>query len=89
MGIGSVNDVARATSSYSSSRDEQTARMQTQMDSLEDLLDVMAMGNPTLQAALAARRAHLGMAPRANEEPAASTQPGENNSNYFDDINLP
>ncbi|KAL0651407.1 hypothetical protein Bca4012_094098 [Brassica carinata] len=40
------------------------ARMDTQQqrfDSLEGLLDVMAVGNPTLQRALAERRAALGM----------------------------
>ncbi|KAL0806566.1 hypothetical protein Bca101_099058 [Brassica carinata] len=40
------------------------ARMDTQqqrLDSLEGLLDVMAVGNPTLQRALAERRAALGM----------------------------
>ncbi|KAG2304376.1 hypothetical protein Bca52824_033027 [Brassica carinata] len=31
------------------------------LDSLEDLLDVMAVGNPVLQRALDARRAALGM----------------------------
>ena len=53
VGIGSVNEVARATSSYSSRRDHETSRMQARMDSqhdrfdsLEDLLDVMAVGNP-------------------------------------------
>ena len=54
MGICSVNEVARATSSYSSRRDQENARMQARMDSqldrldsLEDLLDVMAVGNPS------------------------------------------
>nr|VDD55310.1 unnamed protein product [Brassica oleracea] len=54
VGICSVNEVARATSSYSSRRDQENARMQARMDSqldrldsLEDLLDVMAVGNPS------------------------------------------
>ncbi|KAL0863926.1 hypothetical protein Bca101_043044 [Brassica carinata] len=40
------------------------ARMDTQqerLDSLESLLDIMAVGNPTMQAALADRRAALRM----------------------------
>ncbi|KAL0649782.1 hypothetical protein Bca4012_092473 [Brassica carinata] len=48
------------------------ARMDTQqqrLDSLEGLLDVMAVGNPTLQRALAERRAALGM---------SQPDPGEN-----------
>ncbi|KAG2292462.1 hypothetical protein Bca52824_039131 [Brassica carinata] len=46
------------------------ARMDTQqqrLDSLEGLLDVMAVGNPTLQRDLAERRA-------ARDEPAGSRQ---------------
>uniref|UniRef100_A0A0D3E6Z1 Uncharacterized protein n=1 Tax=Brassica oleracea var. oleracea TaxID=109376 RepID=A0A0D3E6Z1_BRAOL len=63
VGIGSVNEVARATSSYASRRDEGSAQMKAQMDnqkaqmdsqqvrldSLKDLLDVMAVGNPVIQ----------------------------------------
>ncbi|KAL0721849.1 hypothetical protein Bca4012_036448 [Brassica carinata] len=40
------------------------ARLDTQqerLDSLESLLDIMAVGNPTMQAALADRRAALRM----------------------------
>ncbi|KAG2274584.1 hypothetical protein Bca52824_057139 [Brassica carinata] len=47
------------------------ARMDTQqqrLDSLEGLLDVMAVGNPTLQRALAERRAALGMSQRIPAE---------------------
>uniref|UniRef100_A0A0D3ASX0 Uncharacterized protein n=1 Tax=Brassica oleracea var. oleracea TaxID=109376 RepID=A0A0D3ASX0_BRAOL len=56
VGIDSVNKVARATSSYTSRRDEETSQMKARMDSqqvlldsLEDLLGVMAVGNPTMQ----------------------------------------
>nr|VDD31444.1 unnamed protein product [Brassica oleracea] len=56
VGIGYVNEVARATLSYSSRRDQEISRMQARMesqqdrlDSLKDLLDVMAVGNLTLQ----------------------------------------
>ena len=59
MGISSVNEVAKATSSYASKWEEENshlrARMDSQLDrldSLEDLLDVMAVGNPTMQRAL-------------------------------------
>ncbi|XP_056860271.1 uncharacterized protein LOC130508674 [Raphanus sativus] len=54
VGIGSVNEVARATSSYSSRQAQETSQMQARLDtqqerldSLENLLDIMAMGNPT------------------------------------------
>uniref|UniRef100_A0A0D3D5F8 Uncharacterized protein n=1 Tax=Brassica oleracea var. oleracea TaxID=109376 RepID=A0A0D3D5F8_BRAOL len=62
VGIGSVNEVARATLSYTSRRDEETSQMKARMDSqhvrldsLEDLLDVMAVGNPTMQRMLSER----------------------------------
>ena len=62
VGIGSVIEVAKATSSYASRRDEENSHLRAQMDSqqdrldsqqdrldsLEDLLDVMAVGNPTM-----------------------------------------
>ncbi|WZZ89064.1 hypothetical protein YC2023_117643 [Brassica napus] len=37
---------------------------QVRLDSLEDLLDVMAVGNPVMQRMLSERRAALGMPPR-------------------------
>ena len=56
VGIGSVNEVAKATSSYASRRDEENSQMraridsqQDHLDSLEDLLDAMAVENPTMQ----------------------------------------
>uniref|UniRef100_A0A0D3CP24 Uncharacterized protein n=1 Tax=Brassica oleracea var. oleracea TaxID=109376 RepID=A0A0D3CP24_BRAOL len=59
VGIGSVNEVAKPTSSYASRRDEENSQMRVRMDSqqnhldsLEDLLDVMVVGNPTMQRAL-------------------------------------
>uniref|UniRef100_A0A0D2ZPM5 Uncharacterized protein n=1 Tax=Brassica oleracea var. oleracea TaxID=109376 RepID=A0A0D2ZPM5_BRAOL len=52
VGIGYVNEVERTTSSYTSRRDEETSQMkarmdsqQVRLDSLEYLLDVMAVGN--------------------------------------------
>uniref|UniRef100_A0A0D3CFM1 Uncharacterized protein n=1 Tax=Brassica oleracea var. oleracea TaxID=109376 RepID=A0A0D3CFM1_BRAOL len=68
VGIGSVNEVARATSSYTSKRDEETSQMkarmdsqQVRLDSLEDLLDVMVVGNPVMQRMLSERRTALGL----------------------------
>ena len=56
VGIGSVNEVERATSSYTSRWYEETSQMkarmdsqQVRLDSLEDLLDVMAVENSTMQ----------------------------------------
>uniref|UniRef100_A0A0D3CPE0 Uncharacterized protein n=1 Tax=Brassica oleracea var. oleracea TaxID=109376 RepID=A0A0D3CPE0_BRAOL len=83
VGIGSVNEVARTTSSYTSRRDEETTQMKAQMDSqkaqidsqqvrldsLEDLLNVMAVGNPVMQRMLTERRAALGMPPRDPKSP--------------------
>ncbi|WZZ26409.1 hypothetical protein YC2023_009810 [Brassica napus] len=41
---------------------------QVRLDSLEDLLDVMAVGNPVMQRMLSERRAALGMPPRDLQE---------------------
>uniref|UniRef100_A0A0D3BL88 Uncharacterized protein n=1 Tax=Brassica oleracea var. oleracea TaxID=109376 RepID=A0A0D3BL88_BRAOL len=56
VGIGSVNEVAKATSSYTSRRDEENSQMKARLDShqvclesLEDLLGVMAVENQTMQ----------------------------------------
>ncbi|XP_018487701.1 uncharacterized protein LOC108858247 [Raphanus sativus] len=100
VGIGSVNEVARATSSYSSRRAQETSQMQARLDtqqerldSLENLLDIMAMGNPTMQRALAARREALGMQQRDPDstDPVGGGTSGEGPSgtNYFDDVSLP
>ncbi|KAL0730830.1 hypothetical protein Bca4012_026924 [Brassica carinata] len=65
------------------------ARLDTQqerLDSLESLLDIMAVGNPTMQAALADRRAALRM---QQPDPEAGTSSDPNASaNYFDDVGL-
>ncbi|CAG7862207.1 unnamed protein product, partial [Brassica rapa] len=75
VGIGSVNQVARATSSYTSRRDEETSQMkarmdsqQVRLDSLEDLLDVMAVGNPVMRENVESRRAALGLPVRDPQE---------------------
>lgn len=100
VGISSVNEVARTTSSYSSRRDEETAQMKAQMDSqkaqmdsqqvcldsLEDLLDVMAVGNPVMQRMLSERRAALGMPPRDSQESDPTRQQPSNPTNYFDNM---
>uniref|UniRef100_A0A0D3A7B2 Uncharacterized protein n=1 Tax=Brassica oleracea var. oleracea TaxID=109376 RepID=A0A0D3A7B2_BRAOL len=93
VGIGSVNEVARATSSYTSRRDEETAQMkarmdsqQVRLDSLEDLLDVMAMGNPVMQRMLSERRAALGLPVRDPQESDPTRQQPSNPTNYFEDM---
>uniref|UniRef100_A0A0D3AE57 Uncharacterized protein n=1 Tax=Brassica oleracea var. oleracea TaxID=109376 RepID=A0A0D3AE57_BRAOL len=75
VGIGSVNEVERTTLSYTSRWDEETSQMkvrmdsqQVRLDSLEDLLDVMAVRTPTMQRMLSERRAALGLPSRNPEE---------------------
>ena len=93
VGIGSVNEVARATSSYTSRRDEEIAQMKAQMDSqqvrldsLEDLLDVMAVGNPVMHRMLSERRAALGMPPRDPQETDPTRQQPSNATNYDENM---
>ena len=93
MGIGSVNKVALATSSYASRRDEENSQMRARMDSqqdrlnsLEDLLDVMLVGNPTMQQALNVRRVALGI-PIQNPEVADPDRSQPNTTtDYFDNM---
>uniref|UniRef100_A0A0D3EEE6 Uncharacterized protein n=2 Tax=Brassica TaxID=3705 RepID=A0A0D3EEE6_BRAOL len=93
VGIGSVNEVARATSSYTSRRDEETSKMkarmdsqQVRLDSLEDLLDVMAVGNPVMQRMLSERRAALGLPVRDPQESDPTRQQPSNPTDYFEDM---
>ncbi|XP_033147043.1 uncharacterized protein LOC117133937 [Brassica rapa] len=93
VGIGSVNQVARATSSYTSRRDEETSQMkarmdsqQVRLDSLEDFLDVMAVGNPVMQRMLSQRRAALGLPVRDPQESDPTRQQPSNPTDYFDDM---
>ena len=93
IGICSVNEVERATSSYTSRRDEETsqikARMDSQqvrLDSLEDLLDVMAVGNPTMQRMLSERRVALGLPSRNPEESDPNRQQQSNPTDYYDNM---
>ena len=93
MGISSVNEVAKATSSYASKRDEENshlrARMDSQLDrldSLEDLLDVIAVENPTMQRALNERRAALGMPIRNPEDANRDRSQLSTATDYFDNM---
>uniref|UniRef100_A0A0D3B5B2 Uncharacterized protein n=1 Tax=Brassica oleracea var. oleracea TaxID=109376 RepID=A0A0D3B5B2_BRAOL len=93
VGIGSVNEVARATSSYTLRRDEEISQMkarmdsqQVRLDSLEDLLDVMAVGNPTMQRMLSERRTALGLPVQDPKESDPNRQQPSNSTNYFEDM---
>uniref|UniRef100_A0A0D3EEM4 Uncharacterized protein n=1 Tax=Brassica oleracea var. oleracea TaxID=109376 RepID=A0A0D3EEM4_BRAOL len=73
--------------------DEETsqikARMDSQqvrLDSLEDLLDVMAMENPTMQRMLSERRVALGLPSRDPEESDPNRQQQSNPTEYFDNM---
>uniref|UniRef100_A0A0D3ASG4 Uncharacterized protein n=1 Tax=Brassica oleracea var. oleracea TaxID=109376 RepID=A0A0D3ASG4_BRAOL len=91
--IGFVNEVALPTSSYASRRDEENSQMrgrmdsqQDRLDSLEDPLDVMAVGNPTLQRALNERRAALGMPIRNPEDADPDRSQPSTATDYFDNM---
>uniref|UniRef100_A0A0D3E4F3 Uncharacterized protein n=1 Tax=Brassica oleracea var. oleracea TaxID=109376 RepID=A0A0D3E4F3_BRAOL len=93
VGIGSVNEVVRTTSSYTSRRDEETSQIkaridsqQVRLDSLEDMLDVMAVENPTMQRMLSERRAAPGLPVRDPEESDPNRQQPCNPTNYFEDM---
>ncbi|WZY72373.1 hypothetical protein YC2023_004613 [Brassica napus] len=65
------------------------ARMDSQqvrLDSLEDLLDVMAVGNPVMQRMLSERRAALGLPVRDPQESDPTRQQPSNPTDYFDDM---
>uniref|UniRef100_A0A0D3AN75 Uncharacterized protein n=1 Tax=Brassica oleracea var. oleracea TaxID=109376 RepID=A0A0D3AN75_BRAOL len=67
------------------------ARMDSQqvrLDSLEDLQNVMAVGNPVMQRMLSERRAALGMPPRDPQESDPTRQQPSNPTNYFDNMNI-
>ena len=93
MGIGSVNEVAKPTSSYASRRDEENSQIRVRMDSqhdrldsLEDLLDVMVVANPTLQRALNERRAALGMLIRNPKDADPDRSQPSTATDYFDNM---
>ncbi|KAL0758892.1 hypothetical protein Bca101_075042 [Brassica carinata] len=65
------------------------ARMDSQqvrLDSLEDLLDVKAVGNPVMQRMLSVRRAALGLPVRDPQEFDPTRQQPSNPTNYFEDM---
>ncbi|WZZ20971.1 hypothetical protein YC2023_122358 [Brassica napus] len=67
------------------------ARMDSQqvrLDSLEDLLDVMAVGNPVTQRMLSQRRAALGLPVRDPQESDPTRQQPSNPTDYFDDMRV-
>ena len=95
VGIGSVNKVARADENFvilfetgpgdfsdASSNGFLTCRL----DSQEDLLDMMAVGYPTLQRALEARRATLGMQHRNPESTDRESPEPSVTANYFENV---
>ncbi|WZZ89291.1 hypothetical protein YC2023_117870 [Brassica napus] len=61
---------------------------QVRLDSLEDLLDVMAVENPVMQRMLSERRAALGIPPRDPQESDPTRQQPSNPTNYFDNMNI-
>ena len=93
VGIGSVNEVARANLSYTSIQDEETSQMkarmdsqQVRLDSLKDLPDVMAVGNSVMQRMLSERRAALGLPVRDPQESDPTCQQPSNPTDYFEDM---
>ncbi|KAL0645030.1 hypothetical protein Bca4012_043321 [Brassica carinata] len=65
------------------------ARMDSQqvcLDSLEDLLDVMAVGNPVMQSMLSERRATLGLPVRDPQESDPTRQQPRNPTDYFENM---
>ncbi|KAL0651762.1 hypothetical protein Bca4012_094453 [Brassica carinata] len=59
---------------------------QVRLDSLEDLLDVKAVENPTVQRMLSERRAALGLPVRDPEETDPNCQQPSNPTDYFEDM---
>ncbi|WZZ27907.1 hypothetical protein YC2023_011308 [Brassica napus] len=55
-------------------------------DSLEDLLDVMAVGNPVMQRMLSERRAALGLPVRDPQESDPTCEQRSNPTDYFEDM---
>uniref|UniRef100_A0A0D3E3R1 Uncharacterized protein n=1 Tax=Brassica oleracea var. oleracea TaxID=109376 RepID=A0A0D3E3R1_BRAOL len=65
------------------------ARMDSQqvrLDSLEDLLDIMAVGNPVMQRMLSERRATLGLPVRDPQESDPTRQQPSNPTDYFENM---
>ena len=93
VSIGSVNEVAKETSSYASRRDEENSQMRARMDSqqdrldsLEDLLDVITVENPNMQLALNERRAALWMPIQNPEDADPDCFQPSTATDYFDNM---
>jgi len=94
VGIGYVNEVATYASRWDEENSQMRARMerarmdsqQDRLDSLEDLVDVMVVGNPILQRALNERRAALGMPIRNPEDDDPDRSQPSTATDYFDNM---
>uniref|UniRef100_A0A0D3E8C8 Uncharacterized protein n=2 Tax=Brassica TaxID=3705 RepID=A0A0D3E8C8_BRAOL len=76
-----------------SRRDEENSQMRARkdsqqdcLDSLEDMLDVMTVGNPTMQRALNERRAALGIPIRNPEDADPDRSQPSTATDYFDNM---
>uniref|UniRef100_A0A0D3E7T3 Uncharacterized protein n=1 Tax=Brassica oleracea var. oleracea TaxID=109376 RepID=A0A0D3E7T3_BRAOL len=72
---------------YHEENSQRKARLDSQhvrLDSLEDLLDVMAVENPTMQRMLSERRAALGLPVRDPKESDPNRQQPSNPTDYFE-----
>ena len=100
MGIGSVNDVPRATSSYGQRRADEVTEQRselnetrselnqtrssfaTRMTSFEGILDILASGNPQVEAVVAQMRTQTSIPePSQNEEEVQRTS-----QEFFDEL---
>ncbi|KAG2271072.1 hypothetical protein Bca52824_065627 [Brassica carinata] len=89
VGIGYVNEVATCASRWDEENSQMRARMDSQqdrLDSLEDLVDVMVVGNPILQRALNERRVALGMPIRNPEDADPGRSQPSTVTDYFDNM---
>ncbi|KAG2293796.1 hypothetical protein Bca52824_040465 [Brassica carinata] len=59
---------------------------QVRLDSLEDLLDVMAVGSPIMQRMLSERRAALGLPVQDPQESDPIRQQPSNPTDYFENM---
>lgn len=79
IGIGSVNDVPIATSSYAQEQHNETTQLrselqatQSHVSALYDIMDVMAVGNPQLAEMLRNSRNRSGI---PHPQPPSQSQP--------------
>ncbi|WZY69633.1 hypothetical protein YC2023_109900 [Brassica napus] len=85
-GTSSSGPSSSGPSSSTAVPDSQPSHQQVRLDSLEDLLDVMAVGNPVMQRMLSQRRAALGLPVRDPQESDPTRQQPSNPTDYFDDM---